>query len=152
MWNMICITGLSLFAIGLTALPVRAAGDLSRQEPVEVVVELGSEENPMRFYPDELVFETGKLYRMILSNKSNIKHYFSSDSFVQSIYTRKVMAYTPDGDMVAEIKGQVREIEVFPGHTADWWFVPIQTGKFNDLKCTVEGHSEAGMTGTITIK
>jgi uncharacterized cupredoxin-like copper-binding protein len=62
------------------------------------------------------------------------------------------MAYTPDGEMVAEIKGQIREVEVFPGHTADWWFVPIQTGKFHDLQCTVEGHSEAGMTGTITIK
>ena len=128
------------------------AGDLSRQEPIEVVVELGSETNPMRFYPQDLVFETGKLYRMILHNKSNVKHYFSSDSFVQSIYTRKVMAYMPNGEMVAEIKGHVREVEVFPGHTADWWFVPIQTGKLTDLKCTVEGHSEAGMVGTITIK
>jgi uncharacterized cupredoxin-like copper-binding protein len=62
------------------------------------------------------------------------------------------MAYMPDGEMVAEIKGHVREVEVFPGHTADWWFVPIQTGTFEDLKCTVEGHSEAGMVGTITIR
>jgi uncharacterized cupredoxin-like copper-binding protein len=132
--------------------PVHATGDLSRQEPIEVVVELGNETNPMRFYPQDLVFETGKLYRMILHNPSNVKHYFSSDSFVQSIYTRKVMAYMPNGEIVAEIKGHVREVEVFPGHTADWWFVPIQTGTFKDLKCTVEGHSEAGMVGTITIK
>jgi uncharacterized cupredoxin-like copper-binding protein len=132
--------------------PVHAAGDLSRQEPIEVLVELGSEANPMRFYLQDLVFETGKLYRMVLRNPSNVKHYFSSDSFVQSSYTRKVMAYMPNGEMVAEIKGQIGEVEVFPGHTADWWFVPIQTGKFHDLRCTVEGHSEAGMTGTITIK
>lgn len=144
-------TGRCLLLLNII-IPAQAAGDLSRQEPIEVIVELGSETNPMRFYPQDLVFETGKLYRMVLRNQSNVKHYFSSDSFVQSIYTRKVMAYMPDGEMVAEIKGHVREVEVFPGHTADWWFVPIQTGIFTDLKCTVEGHSEAGMVGTITIK
>ena len=144
--------GVWLLLINLIIIPADAAGDLSRQEPVEITVELGGETNPMRFYPQDLMFETGKLYRLILHNKSNMKHYFSSDSFVQSIYTRKVMAYMPDGEMVAEIKGHVREVEVFPGHTADWWFVPIRTGTFNDLRCTVEGHADAGMIGTITIR
>lgn len=132
--------------------PAYAAGDLSRQDPVEVTVELGTEAGEMQFTPSDLTFETGKLYKMVLVNNSPHKHYFSSDKFVQSIFTRKVQTYTPDGEETAEIKGHIREVEVFAGHTAEWWFVPIQTGTFKDLKCTVDGHEEAGMVGTITIK
>lgn len=132
--------------------PAYAAGDLSRQDPVEVTVELGTEDGKMQFTPSDLTFETGKLYKMVLVNNSPHKHYFSSDKFVQSIFTRKVQTYTPDGEETAEIKGHIREVEVFAGHTAEWWFVPIQTGTFKDLKCTVDGHEEAGMVGTITIK
>lgn len=132
--------------------PAYAAGDLSRQDPVEVTVELGTEVGEMQFTPSDLTFETGKLYKMVLVNNSPHKHYFSSDKFVQSIFTRKVQTYTADGEETAEIKGHIREVEVFSGHTAEWWFVPIQTGTFKDLKCTVDGHEEAGMVGTITIK
>lgn len=134
------------------SVSVYAEGDLSRQEPIRVTVELGTEEGAMRFSPSDLEFETGNLYRLVLVNNSPHKHYFSSDKFVQSIFTRKVQTYTPDGEETAEIKGHIRELEVFSGHTAEWWFVPIQTGEFNDLKCTVDGHAEAGMTGTITIR
>ncbi|MDZ7736698.1 MAG: plastocyanin/azurin family copper-binding protein [Gammaproteobacteria bacterium] len=134
------------------SVTAHAAGDLSRQEPLTVTVELGTEDGKMQFTPSDLNFETGKLYRMVLVNNSPHKHYFSSDKFVQSIFTRKVQTYTPDGEETAEIKGHIREVEVFPGHTAEWWFVPIQTGKFDDLICTVDGHAEAGMTGTITIE
>jgi len=46
----------------------------------------------------------------------------------------------------------VREIEVYPGATAEWWFVPVKAGSLNDLKCTVKGHGEGGMIGTIIIE
>jgi len=136
----------------LHATTAIGAGDLSRQDPIEITVELGSEDGRMQFTPSKLHFETGKLYRMVLVNNSPHKHYFSSDKFVQSIFTRRVQTYTLDGEETAEIKGHIREVEVFPGHTAEWWFVPIQTGKFDDLICTVDGHAQAGMTGTITIE
>ncbi len=53
---------------------------------------------------------------------------------------------------IAEIKGSIREIEVYPQGTAEWWFVPVKAGTFNDLKCTIAGHAEAGMVGTVTIR
>ena len=56
------------------------------------------------------------------------------------------------GNAVAEIKGWLREIEVLPKGTAAWWLVPIKTGQFGDLKCTVDGHTESGMVGQIVIK
>jgi len=68
------------------------------------------------------------------------------------VFTRKVQVNGLDGKAVAEVKGFVREIEVYPKASTEWWFIPIKTGQFTDLKCTVQGHSEAGMIGQIIVK
>lgn len=129
-----------------------AAGDMTKQEPVEIYVNLGNEKGEIKFFPSKLLLETGKLYKLIIKNNSPQKHYFSSDKFSQAVFTRKVQISTSSGKPVAEIKGLVREIEVYPGRTAEWWFVPLKTGKFDDLRCTIPGHAEAGMVGVIEIK
>jgi len=129
-----------------------AAGDMTKQEPVEIYVNLGNEKGEIKFFPNELLLETGKLYKLIIKNNSPQKHYFSSDKFSQAVFTRKVQISTSSGKPIAEIKGLVREIEVYPGRTAEWWFVPLKTGKFDDLRCTIPGHAEAGMVGVIEIK
>ena len=54
--------------------------------------------------------------------------------------------------LIAEIKGTIREIEVLPEGTAKWFFVPLQTGQLLELICTIPGHKEAGMMGTIEIE
>jgi uncharacterized cupredoxin-like copper-binding protein len=59
--------------------------------------------------------------------------------------------------VLAEIKGALREIEVYPGQVAEWWFVPVQTGRFNDLRCEIRGadgvsHADHGMRGEIVIE
>jgi uncharacterized cupredoxin-like copper-binding protein len=129
-----------------------AAGDMTKQEPVEIYVNLGNEKGEIKFFPNKLLLETGKLYKLIIKNNSPQKHYFSSDKFSQAVFTRKVQISTSSGKPIAEIKGLVREIEVYPGRTAEWWFVPLKTGKFDDLRCTIPGHAEAGMVGVIEIK
>jgi uncharacterized cupredoxin-like copper-binding protein len=130
----------------------RAAGDLTQQEPVEIRVALGNEKDALRFFPETIRLETGKLYRLVLSNPSPQKHYFSSDGMAQAVFTRKVQVNGSDGKAIAEVKGQIREIEVYPGGTAEWWFVPVKAASFNDLKCTIPGHGEGGMVGSVTIK
>ena len=134
------------------AFQAHAAGDLSRQTPVDVHVQLGDEKGARLFFPERIELETGKLYRLILSNTSPEKHYFSSDGLSQAVYTRKVQVNGPDGKAVAEVKGLIREIEVLPKATTEWWLVPIKTGQFGDLRCTEQGHTEAGMVGQIVIK
>lgn len=129
-----------------------AAGDLTAQTPIEVRVQLGDKNNALRFVPDKLQFETGKLYKLVLQNASGLPHYFSSEGFARAVFTRKAQVLGPDGKAIAEIKGSIAEIEVLPGGTAEWWFVPIKTATLNDLRCTVEGHAQGGMTGTISIK
>ncbi|WP_297808448.1 hypothetical protein [uncultured Methylophaga sp.] len=137
-----------------------AEGDLTRQTPIEVEVQLGVGE-AHRFSPSHLEFETGKLYKLVLINNSSAKHYFTSMGLAKRVFSRKVQVMKEvDGKFsrTAEIKGDISEIEVFPGHRVEWWFVPVQTGELTDLHCHVDDeasgmtHEELGMTGTISIK
>jgi len=73
-WIVQCLlAGLAGFAS-----PALAAGDLTKQTPVEVRVELGTAGGAHTFTPSNLTFETGKLYKLVLTNPSRIKHYFTS--------------------------------------------------------------------------
>jgi uncharacterized cupredoxin-like copper-binding protein len=131
---------------------VIAAGDMTAKYPIKVKVQLGDNNNALRFFPSNLEFETGKLYKLILHNPSSMKHYFSSGGLSRSVFTRKAQVIGSNGNTIAEIKGVIREIEVYPGGTAEWWFVPVKTGNLNDLKCTIQDHTKGGMVGKITIK
>jgi uncharacterized cupredoxin-like copper-binding protein len=146
-------------AISLSPVAGQTAGDLSRQQPIEVAVDLGKPGQHI-FSPSTLRFETGKLYKLVLRNPSNDPHYFTSHAFTQMIWTRKVqVVQTRDGKPVtlAEFKGAIREIEVYPGETAEWWFVPVATGRVTDLRCGIVGsdgksHADHGMVGEIVIE
>ncbi len=72
------------------------------------------------------------------------------------MHTRKVQVVDTGGTK-AEIKGVISEIEVYPGGTAEWWFVPVAAGNFSDLHCHIKDgdgrtHAQKGMTGTVTIR
>ena len=153
--RLLIFSAVILGAVLATIPSAGAVGDLTRQEPVLVKVELGTVEGAHKFEPNDLTFETGKLYKLVLTNPSKIKHYFTSPGLAARVFTRKVQVVTDAGSL-AEIKGHISEIEVYPGATAEWWFVPIATGKFNDLHCHIkdsdgETHAKKGMTGSITI-
>ena len=132
--------------------------DLTKQEAIEKIIYFKGVEGESHYYePSEITFYTGKLYKLILKIVSDSKHYFSSSSFSKSIFTRKIQINT-DGKKLAEIKGIINEVEVWPNHQIEWWFVPIKTGRFEDLFCKVEDlksgvrHSQMGMRGTIIIR
>jgi uncharacterized cupredoxin-like copper-binding protein len=148
-----------LFVAIAIAATVHAAGNLAGQQPIEVTVDLGKPGQHV-FEPRQLKFETGKLYKLILRNPSGDPHYFTSHAFSQMIFTRKVqVTQMRDGKSVilAELKGAIREVEVYPGHSAEWWFVPVSTGRVTDLRCGIVGtdgktHADHGMTGEIIIE
>ena len=136
-----------LFASG-----AQAAGDLSRADPQEIVIEMGTSGDKMYFKPDHLDLETGKAYKIVLKNVDAIKHEFAGHELIEKLFTRKVEIADPSGGLVAEIKGNIREIEVGPKREVEWFIVPIQTGEDIPMECEIEGHKEAGMVGTVTIK
>tara|TARA_Y100000746_G_scaffold19975_1_gene15448 strand:+ start:311 stop:787 length:477 start_codon:yes stop_codon:yes gene_type:complete len=132
--------------------------DLTKQEAIEKIIYFKGVVGESHYYePSEITFYTGKLYKLILKNVSDSKHYFSSSSFSNSIFTRKIQINT-DGKKLSEIKGIINEVEVWPNHQIEWWFIPIKTGRFEDLLCKVEDlktgveHSKMGMRGIIIIK
>lgn len=155
--------GLGLLASALAppAGPVRAAGNLAGGEPVTVEVRLGAPDGRHAFEPSRLRFETGRLYRLVLRNAGRDPHYFTSDDFAARVFTRKVQVtqHAADGRQVilAEFKGAIREIEVYPGHAAEWWLVPVATGRITDLRCGIVAedgrtHAQHGMVGEILIE
>ncbi|MEG4217149.1 plastocyanin/azurin family copper-binding protein [Microcoleus sp. Pol14C6] len=121
-----------------------AAGDLSRQPLTEITVSLGNEAGELKFFPNLLEFESGKRYKLVLKNPSSQKHYFTAKDFADASWSQKVEAGK------VEIKGAIHELELKPGAMAEWVFVPMKSGTYN-LRCTVAGHTEAGMIGKITI-
>ena len=137
---------------------VESKGDLTKQKPIEVKVFLKGEKNERYFFePSELKFQTGKLYSLEIINISDSKHYFTSHGFARSIFTRKIQI-SFKGNKIAEIKGKINEVEIFPANSLEWWFVPIKTGYFDDLVCDIIEkdvnlkHSQMGMTGVIIIE
>ena len=132
--------------------------DLTRQKPIEKTIYLKGEVGLNHYYdPSELILFTGKLYKLIIKNVSDAKHYFGSNLFAKSIYTRKIQL-TRNSKRIVEIKGIINEVEVWPNQELEWWFVPIKTGVFEDLFCKVKDektglmHSEMGRQGVIIIK
>jgi len=147
---------LSVLAALCVASAAQSAGNLAGQEPIVVTVEPGEH----AFVPNRLRFETGKLYKLVLKNPSNDPHYFTSHGFSQMIFTRKVQVTQARDDKtitLAEFKGAIREVEVYPGHSAEWWFVPVAAGRVTDLRCGISGgdgktHADHGMVGEIVIE
>jgi len=129
-----------------------AAGDMTEQKPVVVNISLGNKNNHLRFYPSTLRFETGKLYKLVINNPSQQKHYFTAEGLARAVFTRKVQIVNKYNKILVEVKGTISEIEVYPGATAEWWFVPVKTLKAGQLHCSIKGHTEAGMTGRISIQ
>lgn len=156
----LALSGATGTALAQSAPAPAGGGDLSRQTPIDLIVELGTADGHHHFRPDIIQLRTGVLYRLVLRNVSQAPHYFTSDGLAASVWTRKtqVTATGPDGRsrVMAEIKGAIREIEVHPGFAAEWWFVPVQAGRFTDLRCGISApdgrsHAEHGMIGTIII-
>jgi uncharacterized cupredoxin-like copper-binding protein len=127
-------------------------GDLTAQKAIPVLLTLGSKDDKMVFTPRTLTFETGQLYKLLLLNGSPQKHEFDSTALSEAVFTHKVEVVSPEGQEIAEIVGAVREIEVGPGTTVEWYFVPVRAVKQGDIVCDLPGHKQAGMTATFSIQ
>ena len=103
------------------------------------------------FNPENITLEAGKPYVLKFTNSANNaeKHYFATPDgepdFFKSIATRKVQ--TPDAEYKAPY---FTAVELLKGGELEIYFVPVLSGTYNFL-CTIPGHAELGMVGTITV-
>ena len=144
-WGLALVLGWVMWATGMLPAEAAPATPLHKQTPIEVTVELGTAAGELRFVPDRLTFDVGKRYKLHLSNPSPMKHYFTAKDFADGIWSQKVDA----GNV--EIKGAIHELELRSKTVADWVFVPVRSGDYT-LRCTVPGHTEAGMVGKIIVQ
>ncbi|MCT7960537.1 cupredoxin domain-containing protein [Laspinema sp. D1] len=135
--------GLGCLGSPVLAEPIPNA-TLAAQSVTEIKVSLGNQANELKFFPSHLDFVAGKQYKLVLDNPSPQKHYFTAKDFADASYSSKVEAGK------VEIKGAIHELELKPTAEAEWILTPMKPGTYQ-LRCTIPGHTEAGMTGTITI-
>jgi len=145
-------TSLAVLIVSLAG-PAFSEGDLSRANVIDVVIEMGSNDDGMYLKPDNYEFVTGQAYKLVLTNVDEIKHELALNEMGERIFTRKVEIADEKGDLVAEIKGNIREVEVGAGKTVEWFIVPIQTTEeLVEITCEIPGHMEAGMRASVMIK
>jgi uncharacterized cupredoxin-like copper-binding protein len=117
-----------------------AAADWSRMKTVTVTL------SEYAFSPTPLLFREGVPTKLVIKNAGKEHHYFVSEEFFRNVATRKVQS--SDGEVKAPF---FAAIEVYAGKTMEWFLIPMRKGTF-DLLCTVKGHAEHGMKGTIEVR
>ena len=149
-WHRVLMMGFCVAAIAISILGFDArfaladSVPLAKRSPIIQTVSLGNEAGELIFTPNRLTFKAGSRYQLNLQNNSPTKHYFTAKDFADAIWSQKVDA----GNV--EVKGAIHELELRPGSKAEWVFIPLRAGTYN-LRCTVPGHTEAGMEGTLEI-
>ncbi len=142
-WGLLVFCAVLLVGLGTGTGAIAATNPL-QQAPIEVRVHLGNAAGELKFEPDQLQFEAGHRYKLILDNPSPEKHYFTAKDFADNIWSQKVEA----GNV--EVKGAIHELELKPGAVAEWVFIPQKAGTY-ELHCSIAGHPEAGMVGELMI-
>jgi uncharacterized cupredoxin-like copper-binding protein len=150
MWR-ISLMALAFLALAMAGVPVDAkppqdfgkalaAADWSKMETVTVTL------SEYAFSPSHIVFREGVPTKLVIENAGKEHHYFVSERFFKQIATRKVQS--SDGEFKAPF---FTAVEVYAGKTAEWFLIPMKKGTY-DLLCTVKGHAEHGMKGTIEVR
>ena len=107
--------------------------------------ELTIEMAEFSFTPTEFSLVAGQPYVITVVNVGTVKHEFTAGDFFTSAAFRKAE------DASGEFKAPAPlEVEVFAGQQIELFLIPTEAGTY-DLVCEIEGHLEAGMSGTITV-
>jgi uncharacterized cupredoxin-like copper-binding protein len=99
------------------------------------------------YEPPNLELTQGLGYKLRLENDEGhaSKHYYTATEFYKTVVMRKVE------DSQAEIKAPyLNAVELLIGGETTLFVVPTQLGTFETI-CTITGHVQAGMEGTITV-
>ncbi len=144
----------------LGLIPAQASGDEKDGLTQRVVLTLGSEDNKKRlFHPERLILKARERYTLVIENPSFEVHEFDSPGLVEAAWSSSVKVLDGIGETalpVAKIVGKLAEVEIFPGNSIEWTFVPVVTGSY-DVLCDIEDqsgktHTEMGMKGTIVVE
>jgi uncharacterized cupredoxin-like copper-binding protein len=107
---------------------------LTGPEPIQVVLQFGTETRNLALTPETLRFEKGKLYKLVIVNPSKTAHFVSAPEFGAAI------------DSISLTQG----VALRQGDQQVWYFVADQAGTY-DIMCGHKAHADAGMVGKIIV-
>ncbi len=135
-----------LFPIGL-ALAVSACSSTpaaSSTSPQEMVIEASE----FKFQPAMIQVSAGRSVKITLHNKGAVEH----DWAIQKIPMMGMTESSTGGhDMGHAADKPDLHMNAMVGQKAQVEFTPTQAGTYQ-IYCTVAGHKEAGMIGTLVVK
>lgn len=118
--------------VGGAALAAPAAAQSQAQAAAQAPAEITVTATDLKFNPPSIQAKAGQKVKIVLENKGMIEHDISFPT---------VKADKPANSLHAVAK---------PGQSATIEFTPTAAGKFEYI-CTIPGHKEAGMKGTINV-
>lgn len=145
---MISRSGFILAVLALTVLAGcsrPAPVDVSVNDPGRTKLEVTIQDG-YHFNPPALTLKAGQPVAIVVYNKQAIIHDFTVDKIpVKDLQvTSSYPAQKPTGD-------QVLHLALPPAGAGKLEFTPTETGSFA-FYCSVPGHKEAGMQGTLTVQ
>lgn len=115
---------------------------VSWDAPTVIEIEL----NDHSYTPDEFTLPLNKPVVLRLKNVGQVVHDMIGGSFFKSVLIKHVA--TPSGRVVTPY---VQSVFLRAKQSTDIYLLPIKAGS-SSFECTISGHKEAGMVGTVTIK
>jgi len=117
-------------------------GAAGAQVPAWRIIEIQMTE--FAFRPAVIQLDGGRPVRLVFINRGQIAHQF------ESAFLRGLPLTIIDDALHVETRG-LDLIRLDPAKSARVEFLPRQRGRFV-FACTIEGHQEAGMRGTIDVR
>ena len=135
------------FDQALTSDPRKSGSHDVWADAVELSVGMSETPDAFAFVPPDLELAKDVGYKLELVNPAGnaAKHYYTAAEFYKTVVLRKAE------DSNAEIKAPyLKAVEILIGGATELFIVPTETGSFESI-CTIPGHAELGMTGTIEV-
>jgi uncharacterized cupredoxin-like copper-binding protein len=140
----IALLGLLAAALSACASAATPAADEGMpMQPMEITVAM----TDFAFEPAEITARLGQPIALTLVNKGALLHDFTSTDAEVEVMSMDEGAEHDMGDMMDDAK---MHIAVDVNHSEVLEFTPTKAGTYT-FYCTVEGHKEAGMTGTLVV-
>ena len=125
---------------------IQTATDLVSVADWDAMLTVRVEMSDFSFIPNSLSLKIDRPYKLEIVNTGTMKHYFTAGEFYQTAAFRKAQ------DNSGEIKAPYfKAVEVFPGEQVDLYLIPTKAGTYRSV-CTIFGHQDAGMHGTIVVE
>ncbi|MBF0350477.1 MAG: hypothetical protein HQM11_05565 [SAR324 cluster bacterium] len=129
---------------------IEASEKIDYMNAIPVDLSVSTTDNEFVYSPDLLVFETEKLYKLVMKNSGRLKHVFCSKYMEDSVTTHKIVVLDFEKYPVAEMfEGSVCKFIIFPDNHIEWYFTPKKPGSNFDITCYLPGHEE--MRGKVQI-